>query len=193
MDDQEVYRVRFDSTVGELADVNMQLTTRTQAFRSYRARAFRLTVAFLTVVILAGVYSRGGQQDRVFSITAWAIVGGLSVLFSAGLAYGYNRYLDWTMRRQYKRILSEQLGGIAGFPCEIELRRGGVWVLQNGIEMTFSWANAVGVEDAGDAIELRFNPGLVVVRNRAFHDERERSRFLERARELAPISKVRAG
>jgi hypothetical protein len=51
--------------------------------------------------------------------------------------------------------------------------------------MTFPWKNAAGIEDTGDAIELRFSPGLVVARNRAFRDETERRQFLERARTLA--------
>jgi hypothetical protein len=49
----------------------------------------------------------------------------------------------------------------------------------------FPWSNAAGVEDTGDAIELRFTPGIVVARNRAFRDGVDRARFLERARALA--------
>jgi len=130
----------------------------------------------------SGVLSQ--QADVELSTTIWGILIVLAVTLGTGFGYVYGRYINWAMRRQYRRVVSERLGGVADVPCDIELRRGGVWVLQKGVEMTFPWANSVGVEDTGDAIELRFSPGLVVARNRAFRDATERTRFLERARTL---------
>ena len=95
------------------------------------------------------------------------------------------------MRRQSKRVFAELLGGSADVRCDIELRQEGVWTAQSGVEVTFPWSSAAGVEDTGDAVELRFNPGLVVARNRAFRDNAERLRFIEQARVLSNEFKVR--
>ena len=97
----------------------------------------------------------------------------------------YGLYYDRAVRRQYRRVVAEQFGGASHFQCEIALLDNGVRVVQKGVEMMFPWSNAAGVEDTGDAIELRFTPGLVVARNRAFRDEAARVQFLERARALA--------
>src|SRR5436309_1612178 len=170
MEDENVHRIHFDSTLDEVVDANIRLTTRTRSFRAYRARAVWVAGGCLGGALLGVVFFRSKQADVELSTTIWGILIVLAVTLGTGFGYVYGRYINWAMRRQYRRVVSEQLGGVADVPCDIELRRGGVWVLQKGVEMTFPWANSVGVEDTGDAIELRFSPGLVVARNRAFRD-----------------------
>jgi hypothetical protein len=185
MDYEDVHRIQFDSTLDEVVDAGIRLTTRTQTFRAYRARAVWVSGGCLSAALLATVFFRGNQNQVELSAAMWTILVVVALSLGAGFGYLYGRYIDGAMRRQYKKIVSEQFGGVTDVRCEIELRREGVWVVQNGMEMTFPWKNVAGIEDTGDAIELRFSPGLVVARNRAFRDEIERGQFLERARTLA--------
>jgi hypothetical protein len=184
MQDEDVHRIHFDCTLDEVVDANIRVTTRTQSFRAYRTRAVWVAGGCLGGALLAAVFFRSMQGAVDLSATIWGILVVLAVTLGTGFGYAYGFYFNWAIRRQYKRVVSEQLGGVADIPCDIELRQGGVWVLQKGVEMMFPWANSVGIEDTGDAIELRFSPGLVVARNRAFRNATERTRFLDRARTL---------
>ena len=68
-------------------------------------------------------------------------------------------------------------------PCELELRPAGIWVRQQGIEVTFPWSQSAGMTDNGNDIEIVFDPlSLVVLRNRYFSSPAERQRFLDEAR-----------
>jgi hypothetical protein len=185
MDDEEVHRIHFDSNLDEVVDAGMRLTTSTQSFRAYRARAVWIAGGCLSAALLATVFFRSGKEHIELSAPMWSILFVVALSLGGAFGYLYGLYLDRSMRRQYKSIVSEQFGGVTAVRCDIELRREGVRVVQNGVEMTFPWKNAAGIEDTGDAIELRFRPGLVVARSRAFHDETERKQFLERARTLA--------
>jgi hypothetical protein len=185
MKDKDIHRIHFESTLDEIVDANIRLTTSTRSFQLYRDRAVWIAGASLGVALLGVVFLRSQQEDVELSIAIWGLLVVVAVLLGAGFGYAYGRYIDSAMRRQYRRVVSEQFGGITTVSCDIELRQGGVWVLQKGIEMTFPWSNSVGIEDTADAIELQFSPGLVVARNRAFRDEAERRGFLERARALA--------
>jgi len=166
------------------------LTTRTQTFRVYRLRAVWVAGGCLSAAVLATVFVRSRQEDVEVPAAMWGILVVFALALGAGFGYLYGRYVDGAMRRQYRRIVAEQFGGVADVRCDIELRREGVRVVQKGVEMTFPWNNVAGIDDTVDAIELRFSPGLVVARNRAFRDEAERTRFLERARALASESKT---
>ena len=189
MDD--VHRIHFESTLDEIVEVNLRLTPRTQSFRAYRARAVWVAGGCLSAGVLAMVFIRARQADVDVSAAIWGVVLAAALARGAGFGYVYGLYVDWAMRRQYRRVIAEQLGGTTNVRCDIELRREGVWVVQKGLEITLPWSNAAGIEDTGDAIELRFSPGLVVARNRAFRDALDRARFLERARELASEFKAR--
>jgi hypothetical protein len=182
MEDDDRHRIQFDATLDEVVDASMRLTTRTQAFRQYRARAVWITGGCLAAALLATVLYRRGQVDVPMSAAAWGILVAVALLLGAVFGYSYGLSLEWSMRRQYRRMVVEHLGGVMDVRCDIELRREGVRAVQNGVETMFPWNKTAGVEDTGDAIELRFRPGLVVVRNRAFRDETERTRFLELAR-----------
>ena len=162
MEDENVQRIHFDSTLDEIVDANIRLTTQTQSFRAYRTRAVWVAGGCLGGALFGVVLFRTQREAVDLSVTIWLVLVALAVTLGTGFGYVYGLYVNWAMRRQYRSVVSEQLGGVADVPCDIELRHGGVWVLQNGVEMTFPWANSVGIEDTGDAIELRFRPGLVV-------------------------------
>jgi hypothetical protein len=192
MEDENVYRIQFDATLDDIVDAHLRLTTRSQRIRIQRARAIWIAGACLSGGLLATVFFRSRQHDVELSAATWGIVIAAALTLGAGFGYLYGVYLNRTMRQQYRRIAAEQLDGAGDVRVDIELRREGAWVAQRGVEIIFAWSNAAGIEDTGDAIELRFRPGLVVARNRAFRDAAERERFLERARALSNSFRVPA-
>lgn len=190
MRNEDVHRIQFESTLDEVVDANIRLTTRTRSFRAYRTRAVWIAGASLGGTLLGVVFLRSRRGDVALSVSLWSTLVVLAVVLGACFGYAYGRYINSAMRRQYRRVVAEQFGGITSIQCVVELRRNGVWALQKGIEMTFPWSNSVGIDDTGEEIELLFSPGLVGVPNRAFRDDVQRTRFLERARALARESKT---
>jgi hypothetical protein len=179
------YRIHFDATLDELVDTNLRLRTRSRTVQGYRTRSVWVAGGALCVALLAVVFIRTRDAAVDISVANWGVLIAVALGLGAVFGYLYGLYYDRAVRRQYRQVLAEQFGGASHFRCEIELRDEGVWVVQKGLEITFPWSNAAGVEDTGDAIELRFTPGIVVARNRAFRDGVDRARFLERARALA--------
>jgi hypothetical protein len=53
-------------------------------------------------------------------------------------------------------------------------------------EISFPWARLTRVTELPDAIEVWFDPGLVVIRDRAFHTPEERQAFLAAVRRHLP-------
>lgn len=172
-------RIEYDCTLDEIVDANLRLTNSTKTFRSYRKRSMLAVGAVAGVAVLALTV----REAADLPISLFSAVVAAAVM---GFAYGY--FYDSAARREYRRVVSEQLGGVSSIRCEIELRPDVVWARQHGIEITFPWSQAARVEDTGDAIELWFRPGLVTARNRAFATAGERQRFLEISRKLATAS-----
>ena len=75
-------------------------------------------------------------------------------------------------------MLLEMLGS-GPVHCEFELRDEALWTRTRDSEIPLPWARLTRVHDAGDAIEMWFDPGLAVVRDRAFASADDRRRFLE--------------
>lgn len=92
--------------------------------------------AYLAGALLGVVVLRSRQGDVALSVTIWSALVVLAVVLGACFGYAYGRYINSAMRRQYRRVVAEQFGEITSIPCVVELRQGGVWVLQKGIDMT---------------------------------------------------------
>ena len=73
---------------------------------------------------------------------------------------------------------------------ETELRPEGLWSKSHDTEISFAWQRLREIVDAEHGIELWFDPGLTVIRSRAFDTPERRHEFLQRVRELAPTAKV---
>src|SRR5258708_1063130 len=106
MEDEDVHRIHFDSTLDEVVDANIRLTTRTQSFRSYRTRAVWVAGVSLAGALIGVVLFRSKQQEVEISTTMWGVVVVLAVMLGAGLGYAYGLYINSAMRRQYKRVVS---------------------------------------------------------------------------------------
>jgi hypothetical protein len=75
--------------------------------------------------------------------------------------------------------VNEMYGGAEVVRYEFEVRDDVLWSRSVHAEISFPWSRLTRVTDRPDSIELWFDPGLAVVRNRAFQTQEERRDFLE--------------
>jgi hypothetical protein len=177
----DMKRVEFDSTLDEVVEANMQLVQHTAAYRQQRRQyqwVFGLCVAGgLAVGILRG--------DRAASLAALAIAP--SVALIGGLTIGalYGRYHDWYVRRGYQRLVREMYSGAEVVHCEFEARDDVLWSRSVHAEVSLPWSRLTRVNNCPGSIELWFNPGLAIIRDRAFRTQDERQAFLDAVRAAA--------
>ena len=182
MESEGAIRLHFDATLDDLVDTNRRLMNRSQRYRAPRTGAVWVTGVCLPAAFLATVFYHSQRDGVPLTARTWTLLLIVAVALGAGFAFLRGWYVDWHTRHHTKRIYAELLGGNTDVPCDIELRRGGVWATQKGVEITFPWGSSTAIEDTGDAVELWFNSSLVIARNKAFQDRTQRSHFIEQAR-----------
>lgn len=177
-----VRRVEFDSTVDELVDVNMRLVEDTAAYRRPR-RQSQWTVG---VCVAGGVafillrWSAAPSLAVLAFVLCVALVGGAA----AGISYGW--YYDRYVRQHYRRMLNEMYGGEEAVHWEFEVRQDILWTRSKHAEVVFPWSRLRRIRDVPGSIELWFDPGLTVVRDRAFSSLEDRRAFLDAVRRYLP-------
>jgi len=184
----DALRVEYDSNLDELVDTQIRLAHRTPNFRRSRARHSWTTGASAAVGCLAVLSMTADDLD--LSLGVFGLLVGLVVLAGTSVGLLYRPYYDWIVRRHCRRMAVDQIGNVSSIRVEIAILADRVWTRQHGIEMSFPWSSATGVEDTEDAITIWFSPGIVVLRNRAFSDATARQAFLARARALAFASSL---
>ena len=167
--------IEFDSTLDEIVDVNMRLVEHTAAYRQQRTR-FQWAVGVCVAGALVAIIL---VQTEMPSYAALAIAS--SAALGGGVAVGflYGRYHDRHVRHYYRRIAKEMYGGVEQVHWEFELRKDALWTKSAHAEVSFPWVRLTRVNDTQGSIELWFDPGLAVVRDRAFPTEKDRERFLD--------------
>jgi hypothetical protein len=175
------WRVEFDATIDECVDAQIRMANRTKTYR--RRRRERVLLGIMVAVVFAVTILVLASYVTVLDV-AVAVGGGLG--FGLLSSYLYGIYFDWHVRHYGRRLTKEMYGGASTVRFEIELRPDAVWAKSRGTEISFAWTSLTGIENAEHGIELWFDPGLVIVRSRAFASADARQQFLERARELAP-------
>ena len=179
-------RIEFDSTVDELVDVNMRLVGRTAAYRQQRQQmqwALGLCAASGVAVFLlrgSAVPSYGALAIASFA----APVAGIAV----GILYG--RYYERYVRQHYRRMVDELYGKTAVIHWEFEIRPDILWSRSQHAEVAFPWSRLRSVEDVPGAIELWFDPGLAIVRDRGFSDQEERRAFIDTLTRYLPSDRA---
>jgi len=174
-------RVQFETGLDDLVDVNLRLVANTkwggrQRTRSIWGAAISFAVSlFLVAAIVA----------RVSSGAALLVLAGFSAALALVFAVIYRSTYDSRLRRHIRGYVEEQLQGARTWICEIELRPDGAWSRSHGLELTFPWSEATSVEDLADGVLLRFRPGVIFARNRAFATSEQRKTFVELARTAA--------
>lgn len=173
-------RVVYDATVDDALDVAWRLAYRSQAFRKQmHANVVIAGIASGAVFFGYWLYSSGmSLANFVFATVA-------GVLFGIVFAGIFRRFFDKEFRKQHRKMIAEQFAGKPAIQCEIELRPDAVWTRQAGMEMIFPWAVCTGVKNNAEDVELTFELGICVVRNRYFASPAERDEFLDTARRLS--------
>ena len=87
MDDKSADRIGFDSSLDEIVDATIRVTTRTHSFRAQRARAVWVAGGCLSVGILAMVFYRSRQEHFELPVAAWAIVSAVALIL--GPCFGW--------------------------------------------------------------------------------------------------------
>ena len=178
-----MHRVEFDATLDDEVDVNVRLVQHTQTYHRRRREsqwAFALGAAGVTAV---GLLS-GDEIPSYFMVGLAAAAAPM-----AGVVVGMlsGRYYDWRMRRGYRSLLDEMFRDDQTIHCEFELRDEGLWSRSINksfhAEVSFPWSKLTRVADRSGSIELWFDPGLAIIRDRAFHTPDERQSFLAAVRQ----------
>jgi hypothetical protein len=176
--------LEFDSTLNEIVDANMRLAEHSKAYRQERRQAQWAVAAVYAIASTVAVF-RG--LPHVSPIAAGIALGFASLSGALGY-FVYGRFHDWYARRNCTRMVRERYRGCEPVGCAFEVRQDALWTKVKDIETSFPWSSLTRVNDASDSIELWFNPGLAVVRNRAFRSQDERRVFLDRTRSLVPAA-----
>ena len=170
--------VEFESTLDDLVDANVRLAKSTTAYLRRRCRdqwVFALCVAGGVSVNLLGRVIVSS-----YTLVVFATIGILIVGAATGLLYG--RYHDWYVKRAYRKMIGEMFRGAATIRCLYELRADVLSGKFAHCEIAYPWSRLTRVAETPDAIELWFQPGLVLVRERAFQTPENRRAFLEEVR-----------
>lgn len=168
--------VEYDATLDELVDVEMRMVKRTATYGRQR-RESQWAVGTIVVGVLVVKLQ---EQLPIVLIIA------ISVTCGTAAAYLYGTFHERYIRRHYRSMASELYRGVSTIRCAVDLRDEIVWTKTGDAEISFRWSGCTDINDTDDSIEMWFDPGLVVVRSRAFHTEAERQAFLQIARSLGP-------
>jgi hypothetical protein len=175
--DQEpqTYRVVFDATMDEVVDVNLLLFRTSNAGRRWKRDAI-VIAALGSGLGVFGCLALTGQVPHTYAAVAGLIVGG-----TVGALYG--PVYDRGVLNRTERLIHERVGD-GPFTCVMEARPEGLRTEMRGVTTTTSWTLLRGVAETPRGIELQFQDGIAVVRDRAFAGVQARSAFLQRIREL---------
>jgi hypothetical protein len=169
------YRVEFDATWEDFADVELRILKRSPVVRRWRRRDAIVT----SIVSGVGIFMLLGILDPRIPLD-------YRLVFAAAWMLGFPFLVHWMNRSQgslrIQELLREQLGE-GPIHVVIELRPDGVWVRQANVELLFDWKDATAVDDTSD-VEVILGRSSVVARARAFIRPAQRVAFVERAREL---------
>lgn len=179
-------RASFDATVDEYVDVGMRHALFNPAHQTTR-RQSRIRTTFLLMVVAAVVLYNGRGDVTAAQWLAFAAAIGAA---GAGFFALHDTMFDWRMRASYRRRMAETFGDASRVNCEFEVRDAGLWMRSGLQEFSVNWSGVLGVEaDAGDVV-IVLDPGLAIVRRRAFASVERRDAFVSainaRRRPAAP-------
>jgi hypothetical protein len=171
----------FDATLDEIVDANVRLVQHTTAYRRQRTR----TQWFV------GTCGAGGVAVPLLrgELLSWPLLAiPLCAAVIVGIGFGalYGAFHNQHVRRSYRKLVKEMYGGAEQIRCEFELTEDGLSGKSVHSEVSFPWSRLTRVADLSGSIELWFDPGLVVIQDRAFQTQEERRNVLDAARQHLP-------
>jgi hypothetical protein len=167
-------KVKFDFTLDDLVDAAERGAAHSKVVRGWRFRDMVISGVLSGVLVYA--LRSGTHESKIF----FAVIGG--VIAAAIYSFVATR----TRKGRLRKFFRERFGGEGPYPFETELTPAALVTTQAGTRSEHAWSTIVEVKDTPDAIDfVAKGAGIIVVRNRAFRSDRERSEFLELARKFA--------
>jgi hypothetical protein len=165
-------KVQFEFSAADLADAAHRATARSRVVRDWRWQAnamWSLLIAIALFFAISGSLTSRAIYCALFCISIFA-------------------FIHWVLKPsgpgRFIRYYRERLGGDGPFLCEVELTADGVTVRQSGAVITWPWSSSCSINDNPGDLELVFKTGgNLVVRNRAFQSQEQRSEFLRTCRD----------
>jgi hypothetical protein len=176
------HRINFEFTIDEAVEFQLGFVRASREGGSWRRReqlTFAAAFSVAVVCVMIVFSSRRTPLMVALSIGAATAAGLL-------LAIPFGWYYDHLVKARTRRFLIEQFGGDGPQLCSIEIRAEGLWVAQRGVELTFPWRDATGIQDAAEGVTVTFKGGRVLARSRGFASLDARTNFLHAVRALVP-------
>ena len=168
----------FDATLDEFVDVHMRMALRLGTYQRQRRHSQLLVGGVAAVCLLGGLAGRAH-----LAIAPTLVIGVPSgVLFGWLAAVSYGRFNDRYVKRAWREAIDKQLGG-GPVRCQVELRQDELSCATPHHSVGFPWTRLTEIRVLDGDVEFWFDPGLVVVRARAFPTTAERDAFIRTARE----------
>jgi YcxB-like protein len=163
--------VQFEFTQADLVDATKRLLG-----RSNRVKAGLREGSIFSAVVVGATVFLFLRNDPTEGLVVGLVAGLITVLL-------YPILRKNGIDRRLRGIAVDLMAEPGPYVCEVELRPEGVWVRQMNKQTIYEWKIVEAVEEAGDAVTIfARDGGGVVVQNRAFKADSQRSQFLELAR-----------
>ena len=118
-----------------------------------------------------------------FVLKTTPLTGVVTGLIAASVILLYQRWLRSSLENRMRQIADELMAAPGPYVCEVELRPEGLWLRQMDKQTIYEWKSLEAIEETADSVDIfSRDGGGVVVRNRAFSSETDRSRFIEMVR-----------
>jgi hypothetical protein len=163
--------VQFEFTQADLVDASKRLLGRSNVVNAGLRKA-----SIYSAVIVGAIVFLFLRNDQKVGLVVGLFAGLVTILLYPKLQKnGFDSRLHG--------IAADLMAEPGPYVCEVELRPEGVWVRQMNKQTIYEWKIVEAVEEVEDAVTIFARVGEgVVVRNRAFKEDGQRSQFLELAR-----------
>jgi hypothetical protein len=174
--DEPLHRAEFDATIDDFVNVQLRMLERSRVARGWWRRDLWLSA----VITGGGVFVLMGLGRSAPPLVYRAT---FALLWAVIYSFVFKRWARAQRTSRITRYLREHLGE-GPVKVIIELRPQGLWTRQAAVDMLFDWKNATAVEEIPAGVEVIFQNGTVLARERGFASPVERAAFANRAREL---------
>jgi len=162
--------VEFEFTKEDLVDVAKRCLKRRNTSKADELKASLYLGVSVAVILL-------------FVLKTTPLTGLVTGLIAALVILLYPRWLRSSLENRMRQIADELMAAPGPYVCEVELRPEGLWLRQMDKQTIYEWKSLEAMEETADSVDIfSRDGGGVVVRNRAFSSETDRSRFIELVR-----------
>jgi len=159
--------VKFDFTEDDLVDASKRFLGRQTNNHSSDWKNSLLSALAIGVLLFMSL-----RSETVVRLLLSLAVAGIIILV-------YPKLQQSSLEGRLRRIAKELMPPPGPYSCEVEIRPAGLWLRQMNKQTIHEWPSLEAVEETSDSVDLfTRDGGGVIVRNRAFASDEERSRFI---------------